>query len=109
MLPILVGFKERVFVLLVLVLSDFCLFFTFLNKGELLFISCRLGPSATLVGLLEDVINSLQTCGIVGQIDLRDLVVGENIYKKEYYLEVLKEAYIHGGMCGKLTLIPYLY
>ena len=66
-------------------------------------VSYRLGPTAAFVGLLEDVVNSLPTCGIVGQLDLKDVVIGEKVYTKQYYLEVLKEAYLYGGMCGKLT------
>ena len=70
-------------------------------------LSFSLGPSNSLAGLLEDVVASFQTCGVVGQIELRDLVIGGEAYKKGYYLKIFQEAYNYGGMCGKSTLTVF--
>ena len=61
--------------------------------------------------LLEEVVNSFQTCGVLGQINLSDIEIGGKMYTKEHYLEIFRTAYEYGGMCGKIsgpkiTMIP---
>ena len=64
--------------------------------------SFRLGPLDILVELLEDVVASFQTCGVVGQINLRAIEIGGKIYNKEHYLKIFQTAYSYGGICSKL-------
>ena len=68
-----------------------------------LFWSFRHGPNSNLVILLEEIVNSLQTCGVLGQINLSDVQVGGKMFTKEHYLEIFRKAARYGGMCSKYT------
>ena len=63
--------------------------------------SFRWGPLDTLVELLEEVVASFQTCGVVGQINLNDVRIGGKIYNKGHYLKIFQTAHSYGGMCSK--------
>ena len=65
----------------------------------------RLGPNDILVRLLEEVVNSFQVCGVLGQLNLREVEIGGKTYNKEHYLTIFRTAYGYGGMCGKSMLI----
>ena len=67
-------------------------------------ISCfvlRLGPTDNLTELLEEVVRTFRTCGVLGQINLSDVEIGGKTYTKEHYLEIIQTAYGYGGMCSK--------
>ena len=51
--------------------------------------------------MLENVVTKFPTCGVVGQLDLPDVVIGETSVSKEEYLHLFKEAFKYGGMCSK--------
>ena len=54
------------------------------------------------VELLEGVVSSFPTCGTVGLLDIPDLEVGEHVYKKTLYLNIMKMASERNeSMCGK--------
>ena len=69
--------------------------------GSLRFYVFRLGSTDILVELLEEVVNSFQTCGVLGQINLSNIEIGGKTYAKEHYLEIFRTAYGNGGMCSE--------
>ena len=68
-------------------------------------VSSRLGPNDILVELLEEIVDSFQTCGVLGQIDLSEVEIGGITYTKEHYLKIFRTAYGYGGMCSKCLRI----